>query len=66
MDELNDLLEFFQYNNVSIQITLDVDKYPTVHAIYKKELYKTEHEDVISALKAMKKKLIKVALDNSN
>ncbi|MED3792453.1 hypothetical protein P4571_08350 [Niallia alba] len=58
---MDKLLGFFKENKVPIQITIDIDKNPTVHAFYevegKMELYKTVGESVESALLNMKSKL---------
>lgn len=51
------LLSKFEENNIPIQITLDIDKNPTVHAITKEGVVKTEHEILFVALELMEEKL---------
>jgi hypothetical protein len=60
---IEQLLEMFKEKGVSIQITADRDKNPTVHAfIWNEEekgykLHDTVHETVVGALELMKEKL---------
>lgn len=54
---MKELLEFFRWNEVPIQITIDINNKPTVHAISGGEIHETEHENVEDALELMKVKL---------
>lgn len=54
---MEDLLKFFKNNKVAIQITLDIGKKPTVHAITKMGIVFADGETVVDALENMKKKL---------
>lgn len=60
---MDNLLDFFKGNKVPIQITLDIDQNPTVHAFHevegKMELHKTDGESVLEALENMKNKLFR-------
>ena len=55
---MKELLEFFKEYRVPIQITLDPDANPTVHALYKyngENIHMTTAETLEGALLAMKK-----------
>lgn len=58
---MEELLNFFQSKGISIQITLDTSRKPTVHAFHEQDgernLYMTEDETTLGALKKMKEKL---------
>ena len=56
---MEELLEFFKWNEVSIQITLDVGKSPVVDAIDHGKFHRTEHETLEGALELMKTKLMR-------
>ena len=54
-----ELINFFKEHGVSIQITLDINHAPTVHAFIgnnKKDLYRTEGITLSHALALMKEK----------
>ncbi len=55
---IEDYLVFFKDEGIGIQITLDVDKNPTVHALYtvkdKRNLKMTQEDTLLSALEQMK------------
>ena len=58
---MKELLEFFKEHRVPIQITLDLDCKPTVHALYKyngDNIHATEGETLEDALLAMRKKYL--------
>ncbi|UUV47107.1 hypothetical protein [Bacillus phage vB_BanS-Thrax5] len=61
--KLEEYLKFFEENDVSIQITLDVGKQPTVRALQPKRdfernyLKMTEADTLLEALEQMKVKL---------
>lgn len=63
MMKLEEYLKFFKDNNISIQITLDIDRQPTVHALAPKRdfersyLKMTEEDTLLEALEQMKIKL---------
>lgn len=60
---LEEYLELFEENHIAIQITLDIGKQPTVHALYpkdsleRKSLKMTEADTLLEALEQMKVKL---------
>lgn len=62
---LEEYLNFFKEKNVSIQITLDIDRKPTVHALQPKRDFErsyikmTEADTLLEALEQMKIKLFK-------
>lgn len=52
-------LNKFKENGISIQITLDSGKAPTVHAFdLDRNLHKTEDDSLLVALKKMEEKLL--------
>lgn len=53
---MNELLDFFQEEGVAIQITLDIGKRPTVHALHN-GIHRSEHDTIVGALELMKEKL---------
>lgn len=61
---MEELLDFFKENCVALQITIDIHRKPTVHAIPKgrsmMNMEFTDGETVVEALKNMKNKLFKV------
>lgn len=54
---MNEILEFFIWNEVPLQITIDANKKPIVHAISGGKIHMTEHENVEEALELMRVKL---------
>lgn len=59
---MKDLLDFFKENDVSIQITLDIGCFPTVHAFDKKHYNKllfSEGNTISEALENVKIELLK-------
>lgn len=62
---MDELLEFFKVKGVPIQITLDLDVKPTVHALFNKDgrkIHKTGGETIFEALSNMKMKLFKYSI----
>jgi len=60
---IEEYLRFFKEQNTPIQITLDIGKQPTVHALFNKEvgeksyIQMTEEDTLLQALESMKEKL---------
>jgi hypothetical protein len=60
---IEQLLNKFAENGVGVQITLDIDRQPTVHAIPSKEMVHikgiqfTQDDTLVGALELMKEKL---------
>lgn len=51
------LFNKFQEEEIPTQITLGIGELPTVHALHKGSLYKTEEDTVLQALLKMRDKL---------
>lgn len=56
-ETMEDLFKFFEDRAISIQITLDHGRLPTVHAMYQGNIHETSGQTVLYCLQRMREKI---------